>query len=149
MSKPIGYWLKHLHGLLEKQFDVTLADLGLGRRDWQVLHSLDGGPRTRDDLRQALAPFWAEGEVDLEEVLEGDEGLRARGWVDFDGGAGEALTLTGSGRAAHAEAEVRIGRMRAAVTAGLSAEQYGETVRVLSVMAANVEADLMEGRDAV
>ncbi|GAB4002994.1 hypothetical protein GCM10029992_42960 [Glycomyces albus] len=44
--KPIGYWLKHLHNLMERQFEAALADLDMGRRHWQVLNVLYGGART-------------------------------------------------------------------------------------------------------
>lgn len=134
--KPIGYWLKHLHNLLETQFDATLADLRLGRRHWQVLNALSCGALTPQELRQALAPFWSEGAIDLDEVRDD---LNARGWI---GVQGEALALSAAGRAAHAEAEARIDGTRATVLAGLSAEQYAETVRTLSVMAGNVETAL-------
>jgi hypothetical protein len=32
--RPIGYWLKHLDGLLEGAFDRTLAGQGVTRRHW-------------------------------------------------------------------------------------------------------------------
>ena len=43
-SRPIGYWLKHLDGLLEQTFDHVLARNGVRRRHWQVLDTLRGGP---------------------------------------------------------------------------------------------------------
>jgi hypothetical protein len=73
--KPIGYWLKHLHNLLERHFDATLAGLDLSRRHWQILSTLSRGARTREDLRQAVAPFWSAGDPNLDEVLDGPEGL--------------------------------------------------------------------------
>lgn len=141
-TRPIGYWLKHLDNLLERQVDTTLAGLGLGlgRRHWQVLNTLGGGPRTPGELRQALAPFWAGAGARLDEVLAGDDGLRARGWART--AAGGAWELTERGRAAHTEAAGRIAETRALVLEGLTLEEYTETVRVLSVMAANVEARL-------
>ena len=45
-GRPIGYWLKHLDRLIEATFDRTLADVGLGRRHWQTLNTLAGGPAT-------------------------------------------------------------------------------------------------------
>lgn len=133
--KPIGYWLKHLDNLLDEQFAATLAGLGIGRRDWQVLNTLSRGQATRQDLEAALAPFWAAGEPDLSGVLAE---LHQRGWTTTD----EPLALTDAGRAAHADLAQRIDQTRGTVLQGLTREQYGETVRVLSVMAANVEKDL-------
>ncbi|MFF4353076.1 MarR family winged helix-turn-helix transcriptional regulator [Streptomyces sp. NPDC001530] len=138
--KPIGYWLKHLHGLLEKQFEVTLADVGVGRRHWQVLNTLSLGKTDRDELTAALAPFWAEGELGLDHILED---LAARGWTSAAARpTGLSLALSDEGRAAHAEIEARVRETRATVLTGLTPEQYSETVRVLSAMAHNVEADL-------
>ncbi|WP_143591633.1 MarR family transcriptional regulator [Thermoactinospora rubra] len=137
-SKPIGFWLKHLHNLLEEQLDATLADLGIGRRHWQVLNTLGRGQATRAELEEALAPFWTAGDPGLEEVL-GD--LAAHGWVTGDGGA-----LTEAGRAAHAAAAARIAATRETVLRGLTPEDYAHAVRTLSVMAGNVEAALAARR---
>ncbi|MBO8184084.1 MarR family winged helix-turn-helix transcriptional regulator [Streptomyces spirodelae] len=144
--KPIGYWLMHLHHLLERQFDVTLGDLGLARRHWQVLHTLSRGAAPRGELADAVAPFLCEGEPGLAELLDGPDGLTARGWTRADG---HTVELTASGRAVHAQAADRIARSRAVVLGELTPEQYQQTVRNLSVMAANVEADLAAGADAV
>ncbi|MFI8849810.1 MarR family winged helix-turn-helix transcriptional regulator [Streptomyces sp. NPDC053499] len=144
--KPIGYWLMHLHDLLERQFDVVLGDLGLARRHWQVLHTLSRGAVPREELAEVLAPFWRDGEPDLAQVLDGHDGLAARGWTRADG---HTVELTASGRAVHAQAADRIARSRAVVLGELTPEQYEQTVRNLSVMAANVEADLAAGADAV
>ncbi|WP_225102467.1 MarR family winged helix-turn-helix transcriptional regulator [Streptomyces sp. CoH27] len=140
--KPIGYWLKHLHNLLETQFETTLTDLGLGRRHWQVLNTLSRGKRTPHELREALAPFWAEGALDLGEVLDN---LTERGWSRTEG---DALALTEAGRTAHAKAAARIDETRATVLDGLTAEQYAETVRILSVMTRNVETALAARDDS-
>lgn len=135
-TKPIGYWLIHLHTLLEAQFDRTLADLGVGRRHWQVLNTLGREDATLDDLTAALAPFWTEGAPELDDVLSD---LAVRGWVDT---GTDRLHLTEEGRSAHARISARVEETRGMVLKGLTREQYAETVRILSVMAANVEADL-------
>jgi hypothetical protein len=137
--KPIGYWLKHLDNLLDEQFRATLAGLDVSRRDWQVLNTLSRGPATRQDLERALAPFWAADEPGLSGVIAK---LDQRGWTTTD----EPLALTDAGRAAHTELAQRIDETRGTLLNGLTREQYGETVRVLSVMAANVEEDLARTR---
>jgi hypothetical protein len=134
--KPIGYWLKHLDNLLETQFDLALADLSVNRRQWQLLNTLSRGSRTHDELKEALAPFWTDGEPDPREPLAD---LAVRGWTQDDGGT---IILTGQGKAAHAKLAARIETTRAMVLGDLTPEQYSDTVRILSVMAANVEADL-------
>lgn len=91
MDRPIGYWLRHLHNLIETQFDATLADLGVSRRHWQTLNVLSHGPATRAAIDAAPAPFWEHGEVALDEVLND---LTARGWID------DTVALTAAGRVA-------------------------------------------------
>lgn len=135
-QKPIGYWLKHLHNLLEAQLASALAEFDLTRRHWQVLNTVSRRPLTRHELREALTPFWTEDTPDLAEVLDD---LAARGWIHD---RGETVILTPEGRAAHAAAAERIGRVRATVAEGLTPEQYAGTIQVLAHMARNVEADL-------
>ncbi|KUN77953.1 hypothetical protein AQJ64_32650 [Streptomyces griseoruber] len=137
-ARPLGYWLKHLDNLLERHFEATLSGLGVSRREWQVLNTLaGGGPVGRPGLTDALAPFWTEDGPTLDEVLAR---LTERGWIPA--GADEGLALTDVGRAAHTQVRAGVETTRAALLTGLSGEQYAETVRVLSVMAGNVEAAL-------
>jgi hypothetical protein len=46
--KPLGYWLQHLHNLLETHFTLALADLGSNRREWQLLNTLTGSIYRRE-----------------------------------------------------------------------------------------------------
>jgi hypothetical protein len=140
-EKPIGYWLKHLHDRIEALFDVVLTNLGVRRRHWQILNLLSRADHTRALVNQSLAPFWRHHTVDT--VLSGTDGLITRGWVRHDP-ATDTLALTDHGRTAHREIASRVGEIRGQLTRGLTAEQYTETVRVLSVMAGNVEAALAE-----
>jgi hypothetical protein len=138
--KPLGYWLQRLHNLLEEQFAAVLSDLGLDRRQWQLLNTLAGGAGGRDELKNALAPFWTDGEPDPDRTLAG---LAGRGWVAQSQGV---FALTPAGAAAHVELARRVDRSRAAVMEGLTPDQYSETVRILSVMAANVETAIASAR---
>jgi hypothetical protein len=36
-ERPIGWWLKHLDGLIEAAFDRALATERLSRRHWQTV----------------------------------------------------------------------------------------------------------------
>lgn len=136
-DKPIGYWLKHLHNLIEEQFDATLGDLGLDRRQWQILNLLSRAARSRGEIEQALAPFWPGDVSQVDAALDGPDGLVTRGWAGYDG---DALILTENGRAAHGTAAEHVGGTRRLLLRGLTPEQYAETVRILSVMAGNLEA---------
>jgi hypothetical protein len=148
-DKPIGYWLKHLHNLIETQFDATLSDLHLGRRHWQVLNLLAGATFPRIEIEQALAPFWQDTALEFDAVLDG---LITLGWVETaagsaaaeDASAENALALTEKGRTAYTTISVRVAETRGRLLRGLTLEQYVETVRVLSVMAENVESALAD-----
>lgn len=39
MNQPIGYWLKHLDGLIDAAFDRVITEDGLTRRHWQALNA--------------------------------------------------------------------------------------------------------------
>jgi hypothetical protein len=142
-DRPIGYWLKHLHNLIDAQFDATLSDLGLSRRHWQVLNLLSTAARTPDQLEQELAPFGTDQAPPVGSVLGGPDGLVTRGWAGYEAD-GQTVNLTESGRAAHGRAAARVGETRRRLMDGLTPEQYAETVRVLSVMAGNIEAALAD-----
>ncbi|QKV95770.1 MarR family transcriptional regulator [Streptomyces sp. NA02950] len=145
MDKPIGYWLKHLDALICADFERTLAGSGLTRRHWQVLNSLAAGPCRVDELSAALLPFWGAGAITLDEVLTS---LRERGWVLLEGAEGAAgaedggarCALTPLGAEGRAVLAGRVGDTRGRLMDGVTAEQYLETVRVLSRMAANLES---------
>jgi len=134
--QPLGYWLQHLHNLLEEHFASILADLRTDRREWQLLNTLARGAQTRTELETVLAPFRSAGGPALEQMLAG---FADRGWAEESDGT---VTLTGAGMTAHAELAARVRRARAVVMDGLTPDQYAETVRVLGVMAGNVEAAL-------
>ncbi|MEV6432123.1 hypothetical protein [Nocardia sp. NPDC051463] len=130
-KRPIGYWLKELDRLINERFDEDLAVGELGRRHWQMLHSLAEGSRPAGEIRDALAPFWTHAGEWEQEVAQ----LVERGFVVADSGM---LSLTDAGRATHDEAFIRIGRRRRAMVEGITDEQYFETVRILEKMAGNM-----------
>jgi DNA-binding MarR family transcriptional regulator len=130
-SRPIGYWLRHLHNLIEAQFEAALAEDRLGRRHWQTLHLLHEGPQTAAQVADALAPFGADRGSTVDDLTE-------RGWVTR--GDDSRLTLTEAGRTAHTRVAARVEAGRDLLMRGLSTEQYVETVRVLAAMADNLES---------
>ncbi|MEV8606709.1 hypothetical protein AB0383_01890 [Amycolatopsis sp. NPDC051373] len=58
--KPIGYWPRHNHELLEKAFDQPLGTYHLTRRQWQVLNAVAQGAHTIEQVDEALKPFVAQ-----------------------------------------------------------------------------------------
>ncbi|MEV7092878.1 MarR family winged helix-turn-helix transcriptional regulator [Amycolatopsis sp. NPDC051045] len=128
--KPLGWWLRHLHELLESSMARTLDAESLTRRHWQVLNTIALGARTPEQVDTAMAPFVA-GEGSMAPKVTD---LRSRGWVTEDG------TLTDEGREAHARVEERIAAFRTKVVEGISEDDYRTTLRTLERCAANLEA---------
>jgi DNA-binding MarR family transcriptional regulator len=129
---PIGYWLKHLDRLIENDLDRTLASESLGRRHWQVLHSLHTDPGTIADLDRRLAAFLDEDEYSVTPVVEE---LRRRGWVE----GLVSLSLSAAGEAAHEALFARVDEARRRISRGISDEEYRTAVDVLERMSANLE----------
>ncbi|WP_033261053.1 helix-turn-helix domain-containing protein [Amycolatopsis vancoresmycina] len=128
--KPLGWWLRHLHELLESSMAHALEAESLTRRHWQVLNTIALGARTPEEIDAAMTPFvTAEGSM-APKLAD----LRARGWVAEDG------TLTGEGREAHARVEDRVKAFRTKSTEGISDDDYRTTIRTLERCAANLEA---------
>jgi DNA-binding MarR family transcriptional regulator len=142
-GEPVGYWLKHLDGLLEQAFDHVLARHGVRRRHWQVLTTLRGGPVTRAGIAEALLPFWIAASVTQTDVVDD---LVRRGWASFDA---DAYALTPEGEAAHVAVEAEVAGLRRVLVEGLTAEEYHAVVDALARMAANLERALPEARGGV
>jgi len=120
--KPIGYWLKHLDGLIDGAFEAALGDVG--RREWQVLNVLASGERDEAAVVTAVRPFPLGGAL---------ETLVGRGWVEG------RYALTAAGRVAFAEVGVRVGEVRERMVEGLGPGEYVAVVGALERMAGNLE----------
>jgi DNA-binding MarR family transcriptional regulator len=132
-ERPIGWWVKRLDALLEEALDSVVADEGLTRRHWQVLHSLAGGVDQEADVVAALADFPGDSSAVVAD-------LAARGWVDRPRSG--LLQLTADGVAAHDRVSRAVGRVRRHTADGLSRQEYERTVLVLTRMVENVERAL-------
>lgn len=131
--RPIGYWFRHLHVLLEEVLDGTVAAEGLTRRHWQLFHTIANGTDTRAGLDAALAPFTQRGDEPLAPLIDD---LANRGWVTAE----EPLHLTEDGERAHAALRDKVFAQRAEISKGISPEEYATTVAVLERMANTLEA---------
>ena len=120
--KPIGYWLKHLDGLIDSTFSRALGNVE--RREWQVLSVLAAGTADQAGVEAALGPF---------AVGPAVESLVRRGWVEGH------YALTTAGRVAHAELAGRVERVRETLVEGV---EYQLVVRGLEKMAGNLERGL-------
>ncbi len=133
-QRPIGYWLKHLDGLIERAFDDALGREGVSRRHWQAMNVVRDAPVDNEGLAEALHPFWKEGSISADVAND----LLRRGWVTRD--ASGRYALTASGESAYGRVAKEVEGIRAAIADGLTQEEYEATLRVLRRMAENLEA---------
>jgi hypothetical protein len=136
--KPIGYWVKHLDGLLERAFDHALANRGVRRRHWQVMNALQAGPVTRAEITEALLPFWVAASVTQTDVVDD---LVRRGWAGIEG---ETYRLTPDGETARQAIERDVVALRARIAEGFSQREFEAVVDALARMSANLERALPE-----
>ncbi|MFE6051822.1 MarR family winged helix-turn-helix transcriptional regulator [Kitasatospora sp. NPDC056446] len=135
-TKRIGYWLLHLHRLFDEATTKVLAGENMNRRQWQVLHAISIGVRTVADIDSAFSPFLAVDRADSYRSVV--DGFVDRGWVSNQGGT---VTLTESGSAAHARAEVLVNAHAAGSLAGISEAEFLSANDVLARIAANIETE--------
>src|SRR4051794_30616953 len=133
--KPIGYWLKELDRLIEGTLDRALADEGVTRRDWQLLNALEPVPTPREQVIEALRPFWGVEAAEPDAVLNG---LIARGWALRD--PADRLSLSPEGDAARTALLETVKALRAAIADGITPEAYNKTIDTLGRMAENLRA---------
>ncbi|WP_026536433.1 MarR family winged helix-turn-helix transcriptional regulator [Arthrobacter sp. H14] len=132
-QRPIGFWLTLVDGLINEQFDNTVEEHGVTRRQWQIMNVLAENQSTAAELDQALAPFFAQedGGTSAEHVEE----LIESGWVAADG---EYYLLTNLGRKSLEALGEVVTRNRDHITEGVSEEEYAATLDVLQRMARNL-----------
>jgi len=131
-QRPIGYWLKLVDNLIEKQFALTPAEHGVTRRQWQLLNVLARSNATIEQLDEAIAPFL---DGVTESAAEHLSELIESAWVDA---TADGYELTDRGRTAFSTLAEVVGKQRAAVAQGIDEKQYLETVAVLERMALNL-----------
>lgn len=140
LDKPIGYWLRLLDDRVERRFEADLASHGLARRHWQALNVLAGGDpqgTAADEIASALAPFWKDDAVQLDEVLND---LSSLGWIAQSSTDGRAVALTEAGRTGHGQVRQAVEATRAVIMEGLDPQDYLRTVEVLAHMTRNLAA---------
>lgn len=132
-QRPIGFWLKLVDQLIDKQFSDALEEHGVTRRQWQLLGVLTRGPATMPELTSALGPFidTAAGETVADHVGE----LVESEWVVDDGGT---FSFTERGMTAHARLTEIVDGIRSLSADGVDAAEYATTVAVLERMARNL-----------
>jgi DNA-binding MarR family transcriptional regulator len=134
-ERPIGYWLKELDRLIDKQFEFQLSTARLSRWQWQLLNLLDNGPRSVPELETELQPFIQDTAEDLSDALAG---LRTRGWAESKD---NIVNLTETGQAQFEIVKATVAGLRQSLMVGISPEEYRVTIDVLARMAANLDSN--------
>jgi DNA-binding MarR family transcriptional regulator len=134
-ERPIGYWLKELDRLIDKQFELQLSTARLSRRQWQLLNLLENNPRSVPELDAELEPFLQGATEDLSDALAG---LVTRGWAES---TENIVKLTETGQAQFEIVKATVAELRQALMAGISPDEYRATIDVLARMAANLESN--------
>lgn len=139
-TKRIGYWLLHLHHLFDVTTGAALRELGLTRRDWQVLHAIHIGVRTTAEIDAAFAPFLVFDRAESYRPVVDD--FVTRGYVVVDD---VTISLTTTGEEVHRRAEALVNSHAADQLRGISEEEFLAANDVLARIAANIEGGT--GRD--
>ena len=131
-QRPIGYWLKLVDQLIEKQFATTLDEHGVTRRQWQLLNVLSRSSATVEQLDDAIAPFL---DGATESAAEHLSELIESAWV---AATPEGYEMTERGFTAFGTLSEVVAQQRNLVSQGISEAEYAETIGVLEKMARNL-----------
>lgn len=132
-NRPIGFWLRLVDGLISEQFEATVEEHGITRRQWQIMNVLAEHPATPAELDESLKPFFRQ--TPDESSAEHLEELIESGWVAEKSGSFE---LTGQGRKSLAALGEVVDRNRRQITQGIAEEEYEAALDVLQRMARNL-----------
>lgn len=133
-AHPINWWLGELQSAIDTRFAQELNAAGLSKMQWSVLSMVETHPSVAD-LRIAFDP-WGRGDADdMPDVLST---LVERDWVESNKAT---FSLTDKGQALVRSVEARSVELRQALLAGISTEEYLETIYVLIRMVTNIQPD--------
>jgi DNA-binding MarR family transcriptional regulator len=120
---------------IDGALDATLAAEDLTRRHWQTMNFLHEEPSDAPALAEALRPFWGQGAITLDEVLND---LERRALIANYGGR---YALTAAGSATRAKLAEQVDATRRRLVDGVTREEYRATVKLLQRMTANLEGE--------
>ena len=108
-TRPLGYWLRAVDGLLTREFATALEAEGITRRDWMALNVLSGdidAPEFRERLARKGKRL---------------RGLEERGWVEEQGDG--TWVLTDLGRSEKERIGAIVDGLRARVVAAVGDDE--------------------------
>ncbi len=133
-QRPIGYWLKLVDRLVDEQFENTLDEHGVTRRQWQLLTVLAQEPATVEKLDAMLAPppgHDGPAESSMEHLAE----LIDSGWVHT---SAVGFDITERGRTAVEGLTTAVHENRLRQMDGIAETEYLEALGVLERIARNL-----------
>ena len=134
-ARPIGFWLKLVDRLIDEKFDEVLIEHGVTHRQWQLLTVLSRGPADLATLDATISPYLADSPDDPDSSAEHLAELVDSEWLGLSGGHYE---VTESGANVFERLSDVVTEHLHAVGAGLSEEQYAQTLEALERMARNL-----------
>ncbi|MDI1281765.1 MarR family transcriptional regulator [Brevundimonas sp.] len=129
------------NGALVEAGDALVRDIGLTSARWQVLGALaeQAAPRTVSQIARTMG-------LTRQSVQRVADDLRLAGLIDFlpnpDHARSKLMSMTLAGQSAYAEALRRQAPWVTGLAAGLSLEDVAAAIRVLSVIADRLDANL-------
>ena len=133
--RAVGFWLKLLDRLIERDLDRVLAPFELTRRDWQILNLLRDSPRAVDAIDAELAMF-TDRPSGIGERLEV---LISSGWVELNE-TGEAV-MAANARHRFDAVLTSVSTARRRIAAGVERADYETTISTLTIMCQNLGWD--------
>ncbi|WP_028279855.1 transcriptional regulator [Arthrobacter sp. H5] len=131
--RPLEFWIKLVDGLIDEQFEASLEEHGVTRRQWQILNLLAKEPATMTDLNTALAELPDDhSEETLPEQLEE---LTDSNWLTAQG---TEYALTELGRSSVTMLTEVVSHNRDRLGADVSPADYQTATDVLEHMAKNL-----------
>jgi hypothetical protein len=130
--RPLGYWLKTVDRLIDDQFGAVAEQVGLTRRQWQLLTAVQSGARSPADLDIAVAPFLDAGETaatHLAPLVEA--GLVVRTADGF------AVTASGRETATRVQSDA-VRAIRERTMGGIDGDDYAHLLQTLEKIARNL-----------
>ena len=136
-QRPIGYWLKLVDRLIDEQFESTLDEHGVTRRQWQLLSVLSRGTSTVEKMDEAIAPFLAADPVGAvnESSAEHLSELIESGWV---AATPSGYETTERGQAAYGRLAEVVTQNRVRIAKDIDEPEYTATIKTLEHMAWNL-----------
>ena len=120
-SRPLGYWLRTVDGLITREFAAAFEGADIDRRDWMLLNARSG---------DVELPAFAQRFVRKGKRLRG---LAERGWIEENGDG--TWSLTDEGRAAREQLGEIVDGIRSRVSGAVSPEDYATTMASLEAIA--------------